>query len=108
MNSWKIWYDDGSIFSNKDGNPEDAPIDGVQAILQWLPYGNYEIIPPADYYWWLGDRWASGSITGLDRYLRKRDQIKTIIIFGRWTSSAQFQRIQREVNGEIEEEKIKE
>jgi len=101
MHPWKIWYDDGSTFSNEDGNPEDAPIDGVQAILQWLPLGNYDIIPPADYYWWLWDRWASGNTSGLDRYLRKRDQIKLIIIFGRWTSSNMFQQIQREVHLEI-------
>jgi len=108
MNSWKIWYDDGSTFSSEDGNPEDAPIDGVQAILQWLHYGNYEIIPSSDYYWWLDDRWVFGDITGLERFLRKRSQVMTIIIYGRWASSAMFQQIQKEVHGEIEEEKIKE
>ena len=105
MNPYKIWYDDGSTFSSDDGNPEDAPMDGAQAILQWLPNGNYEIIPPNHYYWWMLDRWVSGSQSGIDRYLRKRDH-KIIIIFGRWTSSALFQQIQKEVHLDIEEEKI--
>ncbi len=105
MHDWKIWYDDGSAFSNADGDPKDAPIDGVQAILQWLPLGNYNIIPPADYWWWLGDRWISGSSAGLERYLRKRDS-NPIILYGRWARSEMFQKIQREVHGEIEHEKI--
>lgn len=108
MHPWKIWYDDGTTFSNEEGNPEDAPIDGVQAILQWLPLGNYNIIPSSDYYWWVWDRWVGGNINGLERFLRKRDQIIPIIIYGRWTHTNMFHQVQREVHGEIEEEQIKE
>lgn len=31
---WKIYYIDGSTFSNKDGKPEDAPGWGVAAVAQ--------------------------------------------------------------------------
>jgi len=108
MYPWKIWYDDGSTFTNEDGDPEYAHVDGVQAILQWLPHGNYDIISTSDYYWWLWDRWVGGSLSGLERYLRKRDQIQVIIIFGRWTSSLLFEKITKQVHGEVEEEKIRE
>ncbi len=108
MHPWKIWYDDGTTFSNEEGNPEDAPIDGVQAILQWLPLGNYNIIPSSDYYWWLDDRWVYGNSNGLERFLRKRDKIAPIIIYGRWTSSNMWQQAQKEVHMCIEERQIEE
>ena len=31
---WKIYYVDGSTFSNEDGSPEDAPGWGVAAVVQ--------------------------------------------------------------------------
>lgn len=31
---WKIYYVDGSTFSNQDGSPEDAPGWGVVAVIQ--------------------------------------------------------------------------
>ena len=91
MSKWKIWYDDGTTYSSDDGLPEDAPVDGVQAILQWLPYDNYDIIPPNDYFWWLEDRWVSGSVSGLERCLRKRSQV--ILLFGRWAGSKLYYKI---------------
>ena len=108
MHPWKIWYDDSTTFSSEDGNPEDAPMDGVQAILQWLPNGNYEIITTSDYYWWVEDRWVGSGLAGFERYLRKRDRLEVVVIFGRWTSSLLFEKITKQVNGEIEEEKIQE
>ena len=101
MYKWKIWYDDNTMFSSEDGNAIDAPVDGIQAILQWLPFENYVVVPSSDYYWWLGDRWAGGDSSGLERYLRKRDP-NPVIIYGRWAASKLFQRIQMEVHGEIE------
>lgn len=97
---WKIWYDDGSTWDSKHWHPDAVPIDGVQSILQWLPHENYAIIPPADYYWWLGDRWASGGVPGLERMLRKRDSTR-IILFGRWASSSLYQKIIAEVHEEV-------
>lgn len=108
MQPWKIWYDDKTTFSNEDGNPEDAPIDGVQAILQWLPHGNYEIISTSDYYWWIDDRWVGGSLSGFERYLRNKNRKQVIVLFGRWAASLLFEKITKQVHGEIEEEKIKE
>ena len=94
---WKIWYDDRSTFSSRNWMPDHVPIDGVQAILQWLPNDNYEIIPPADYYWWLGDRWASGGVPGLERMLRKQEPSR-VILFGRWASSELYEKIMAEVH----------
>lgn len=32
---WKLWYGDGSTFSNLNGTPADAPAYNVQCIVQW-------------------------------------------------------------------------
>ena len=32
--AWRVWYEDGSTFSNTDGMPEDSPAWGVVAIAQ--------------------------------------------------------------------------
>jgi len=95
---WKIWYDDGSTCDSENWHPDGVPVDGVQSILQWLSHGNYEIIPPADYYWWLDDRWASGNVAGLDRMLRKRPCLVPIVLFGRWSSGGLYDSIQAEVH----------
>ena len=47
---WKIFYDDGSIFSNRDGNPEEAPCRGVQIITQSNERVGRAVIRSSDYY----------------------------------------------------------
>lgn len=62
---WCIFYDDGSTFSNEEGNPEDAPVFGVQVIVQdWCQPP--QVIHKTDFYWWRPDdeRWAAGDIFG--------------------------------------------
>lgn len=83
---WRIHYDDGSTFTDKDGLPEDAPLDGVQAIEDIYPDGTRRIIQGNDYYWWLGENWAGGSAKDLDRHLRRYKTIK----FGRWINDSEY------------------
>ena len=64
---WRIYYDDGSTFSNEDGMPQDAPGYGAICIVQSDPLVNRSITSGFDWYWWLPDKkvWQAGDIFGL-------------------------------------------
>ena len=47
---WKIFYDDGSVFSNKDGSPEEAPCRGIQIITQSNERVGRSVARSSDYY----------------------------------------------------------
>lgn len=57
---WKIYYDDGSTFTEDNGTPWEAPRLGVQFVVQKLEHNKrYLILSGADYYtyqeefgWW--------------------------------------------------------
>ena len=49
---WKIFYIDGTTFSNIDGNPEDAPGGSVQAIAQEDEVIGSAIHHGSDFYIW--------------------------------------------------------
>lgn len=82
---WRVWYDDGSTFSSSDGLPDDAPVDGVQIIMDYPSIGPRIVHQGMDYYWWMGDCWASGNINDLGLHLRKRPPVALVVLFGRWS-----------------------
>lgn len=93
---WKIWYDDGTTFSSDDGPAEIAPMDGVQAVVQWQDNGNVDVLEGHEYYWWTGDCWAHGRLNSLERWLRVMcPRLK----FGRFTRNEIHRRIMEEVDG---------
>ena len=47
---WKIYYTDGTTFSNKDGNPEDAPGWGVAAVVQEDSVVGAQVYHQKDFY----------------------------------------------------------
>lgn len=73
---WKIWYEDGSVFTSRDGDPQDACPVGVVAIRQNLhcESGHHtdEILKGEprilsnDLYWWRPDveEWIEGDLLG--------------------------------------------
>ena len=75
--TWTIYYDNGSTFSNEDGEPKDAPCTGVLAVIYYDPDGQRKIRSGVDYYWWEDDplsevgenQWYSGDIAGLHQYM---------------------------------------
>lgn len=93
--AWIIYYDDDTTYTNLDGTVEDAPLDGIQAILEFH-FNGTNTVHHAEYYWWTGDCWASGSVSSLDRWLRK---ICPSVKYGRWTSRKLFERIGAEISG---------
>ncbi len=93
---WKIWYDDGSTYSSDQGSAESAPLDGVQAIVQYHSNGNNEVLEGMNYYWWTGDCWAYGQVGDLDRWLRATcPNVK----FGRFTRNSIHKAIMEELYG---------
>ena len=68
---WKIYYEDGTTFSDQDGKPKDAPGWGVQTIVQpHIESGRY-LLPPYDYYLYRDSRWIGVDVAGLTDHLLK-------------------------------------
>jgi hypothetical protein len=86
--TWRIYYDNETVFTSDDGNFDDAPTDGVLFVLQKRG-GQIETLSGADYYAMLGDEIIAVGDPG--PLLRKIGWIK----MGRWTSHRVFERIGR-------------
>ena len=71
MYKWRVYYGDGSIFSDKDGDPKDAPSLNVQAIT-CEPDGI----------------WNGGDIFGLFDYLHRPGMKR--VLFGRAVTNKQY------------------
>lgn len=69
---WRIYYGDGSTFSNKDGAPEDAPITNVQVIVQPHRQSGRYWQTARDYYIYWGDHWVGTDIAGVLDFLADR------------------------------------
>ena len=67
---WKIYYADGSIYSNLNGSPESAPSNGVIAIVQ-----KSGVIQGHNYYWYEGE-WVNGHGFDLYDYLARNSRVK--------------------------------
>ena len=61
---WVIFYSDKSRFSNEDGEPADAPREGVQAIVQ-----NDRILWRCECYCWEHNQWVEHDRFYADQYV---------------------------------------
>ena len=63
---WKIWYGDGSTFSDIDGSPYDAPRLDVQVIVGPDRMTGRYVVSDKDAYWWVPEeqRWRGGDRKG--------------------------------------------
>lgn len=86
--AWKLYYGDGSEFSDQDGTPEAAPSLNVQAIAQVVE-GAFErhTVSAYDYYWFEHGEWFGGDLFGLWDFLQRSGAVK----FGRAVSRQQFE-----------------
>lgn len=92
MLKWRIYYDDGSTFSNADGGPECSPVFGVICIVQPDAVVNRTILSRWDFYYWDGDGWSGCDIYGvIDR--ASNDLPMRSLRQGRTISSADYTRI---------------
>ena len=96
--AWRIYYDDGVVFTSDDGPFEEAPPDGVLFVLQRrVGTDVVNTLSGADYYAMIdGEIIATGSVGEL---LRTIGWIK----HGRWTSRGRFEEVSRRVAAEASE-----
>ncbi|MHA2066384.1 MAG: hypothetical protein ACXABY_18590 [Candidatus Thorarchaeota archaeon] len=80
---WKIYYDDGTTFSNEEGTPESAPLDGVLCIVE--KQDQVQVYYGFDFYYWTGENWAAGYQAALERWLRG---VLPDLKYGRWTRTS--------------------
>ena len=68
---WKIFYVDGSTYSNKQGNPEDAPGNGVAAVVQEDDVVGVQVHHQHDFYCFASKfgGWYALDYFGLAQYL---------------------------------------
>lgn len=95
--SWHLYYDDGKVFTNKDGTPDESPKFGLVAIAQEL---NGEIMPLAgDYFAFHGPigsvsaRWFNHDLVGLLDYLVKDAENISAVRIGRYVDDADYKKI---------------
>ena len=91
MSRWKIYYGDGTTYSNEDGLLEDAPGINVQVIAQADATVGRRLLDSDDFYWWSDDRWDCGDIFGLWDYLTRPGFKK--VLFGRNLHDGDFWKI---------------
>jgi hypothetical protein len=97
---WRVYYEDGSTFSDEDGPAQDAAGLGVLCIVQWddqlrrkeILHGDGPRI--VDWYWWEAENWLCGDMAGLVQYLAAPGAKK--ILVGRNMPNAQFRAVMKQ------------
>ena len=90
MIEWRIFYGDGSTFSNNDGAPGDAPAWDVQVIVQVDPITGRYNQTGDNYYVWRG-RWVGVDQVGLIDYLAH--EAPSVVRFGKTVGNEQHRRV---------------
>ena len=93
MLEWRIYYGDGSTFSNEDGEPQFAPAMNVQVIVvkdtaDTINNVGRRLWFGRDYYWWDDGEWIGGDHFGLYDYLQRPGWRR--VLFGRSVPARRF------------------
>jgi len=90
---WRLYYEDGSTFSDLDGAPHDSPPWGVVALAQ--PDIDPPITVNADYYLWRPDlnQWLECGTDGLDDHVCHFGHLIQCVRKTRWITTIDFKRI---------------
>jgi hypothetical protein len=101
---WKIYYDNGTAFSNRDGNVVDAPARGVQVIVQVDKYHGWYTETAYDYYIWddrgEGHKWIGVDFVGVIDYIIEPGW--KCILLGRTVSNKRFNEIFQKAKNDLE------
>lgn len=95
---WRIYYEDGSVYSSEDGAPFDAPRTGVQVIAYRNPLtGKIDRLSQADFYYYEPERcdwgwWHCGPV-GMTLHLQRAK--RPLILFGSMVPTALFDAVER-------------
>lgn len=88
---WRLYYGDGSDFSNEDGPAELAPPTNVMCCAWYDDDNRRRLAHAADYYWYEEGRWYGSDLFGLWDYLA-RPGLK-VVKFGRMIADLQFRNV---------------
>lgn len=92
MVAWRIYYGDGTTFSNLDGPPEAAPALNVMCVACYDDDNRRRLAHSMDYYFCPdGTRWFGVDIFGLWDYL-SRPGLK-VVKFGRLIADLQYREV---------------
>jgi len=89
--AWRVYYADGSDFGSPDGEPWQAPRDGVQCVSVSDPTCGRLVWHSVDFYCWQNE-WVPRSLLGLMDYLREPGPEK-IVLQGRGIAYRDFTEI---------------
>jgi len=89
--NWRIYYGDGSTYSDADGPPELAPKRNVQTIAQANELVGRRIERGADHYVWTDHGWRACDFFGLFDYLIQPGA--KVVLFGRSLSDAEYRAV---------------
>ena len=80
---WKIFYEDGTTFTDQDGTPFEAPTSGVLVVIcENDEVGRVLVYGQSYYFWWQEHgQWWAGNIIGMFDYLNRPGAKK--VLFGR-------------------------
>lgn len=85
---WKLYYGDGSTFSDQDGPATAAPPLNVQAIAQVADIAiGRKTVSRYDFYWFEQGEWFGGDLFGLFDFLMRSGVVK----FGRAINRLAFE-----------------
>jgi len=73
--TWKLFYKDGSVFSNADGMWEDAPADGIELLMIWDKFWGRKCFVGHDHYVISADGEPYG-VDDLSAWLRDNRKVK--------------------------------
>lgn len=92
MAEWVVFYENGTTFSSEDGEPSQAPSDGV-VVIALKDYGvGRRLLHSADFYCWHKEReWVPHNQRGLDYYLAQDEP--GIVLSGYAVPDARWQAI---------------
>ncbi len=98
---WRIYYDDGSVFTDADGSPYDAPRTGVQAIAQPNETVGWYILTSADAFYWEEERegWnKADEYTKWDHLIRAK---YPLLVFGRMMATPDYKKLVDKIRAEL-------
>ena len=91
MIDWKIYYGDGSTYSNEDGSPESAPTGNVIAVAFYDEDNRRKICHQADYYVRRDGRWFSADASGFWQHMMEPGA--KVVKFGREIGDLRYREV---------------
>jgi hypothetical protein len=99
---WRIYYEDGKVFTSDDGEPFDAPRVGVEIVVQEKD-GSHELVFGRDHFYWEPSRggWMTSDWFGaIDHLMRSKRQC---LLFGRQLNDDDWRALHKRVRDEMGE-----